>query len=101
MPRRGSGQITRDSLLRRFRRPRVRAGCQVRLAGYAYAAAPACRDPDHSQGPRSLSVLAGYEAAPDYKTRPEDTISVPGFYRGETKHLKRIMPQLLPPVPFL
>ena len=43
----------------------------------------------------------GYEAAPDYKTRPEDTISVPGFYRGEAKHLKRIMPQLLPPILFL
>ena len=45
--------------------------------------------------------LPGYEAAPDYKTRPEDTISVPGFYRGEAKYLKRIMPQLLPPILFL
>ena len=43
----------------------------------------------------------GYEAGPDYKNRPDDSVVVPGFYRGEVKHLKRILPQLLPPLLFL
>lgn len=43
----------------------------------------------------------GYEAAPDHKTRPENTVVVPGFYRGEVKHLKRVLPQILPSVLYL
>lgn len=40
-----------------------------------------------------------YEAAPDHKTRPDDTVVVPGFDRGEVKHLKRII--TLPPILYL
>lgn len=43
----------------------------------------------------------GYEAAPDHKTRPENTVVVPGFYRGEVKHLKRVLPQILPSILYL
>lgn len=43
----------------------------------------------------------GYEAAPDHRTRPEDTVVVPGFYRGEVKHLKRVLPQVSPSLLFL
>ena len=43
----------------------------------------------------------GYEAAPDHKARPENTVVVPGFYRGEVKHLKRVLPQTLPSILYL
>lgn len=40
----------------------------------------------------------GYEAAPDHKTRPDDTVVVPGFYKGEVKHSKRILHHIQPPL---
>lgn len=43
----------------------------------------------------------GYEPAPGYETRPDDSVVVPGFYRAEVKHLMRVLPQVQPPLLFL
>ena len=43
----------------------------------------------------------GFEAGPDYKSRSEDSFVVPGFYRSEVKHRKRVLGQVLPPLLFL
>lgn len=42
-----------------------------------------------------------HEAAPDHNARPENTVVVLGFYRGEVKHLKRVLPQTLPSILYL
>lgn len=39
----------------------------------------------------------GYKAAPDYATRGPETISMPGFYRGEVTQILRAFRQLHPP----
>ena len=45
--------------------------------------------------------LPGYDVAPDYATRPEYTVVVPGIYRGENKHIRRVLPDIRIPVLYL
>lgn len=45
--------------------------------------------------------LPGYDAAPDYKTRPDYTVIVPGIYRGENKKIRQVLPDIRIPVLYL
>ncbi|KAL2046296.1 hypothetical protein N7G274_001743 [Stereocaulon virgatum] len=45
--------------------------------------------------------LPGHDAAPDYKSRPGYTVIVPGIYRGENKHIRRVLPDIKIPVLYL
>ena len=45
--------------------------------------------------------LPGYPSAPDYKTRSEETVLVPGFYRGEVTQIRQVLPIIHPPLLYL
>lgn len=50
---------------------------------------------------RTDPPFPGYPADPGHKTRREDTIIMPGFYRGEVTKITRVLPDVLPPTLYL
>lgn len=46
-------------------------------------------------------AFPGFENAPDYRNRSDETILVKGFYRGEIPHVKRALPDVYSAVLYL